>query len=175
MKKKKSEPGNGYKIKKSKGFISMFLGGKAGKNNTPAQSDSLAINNLLALLRPNENKQLKEDALRELKSEAGKELLLKAIAVSKDVNDTRILVAACWEAGLDFTKFVSFFVQLAIISEIDICLDALTIIEDMQGPFENRSLLDCIKKLEEARTNSKEQKAALLSEIITNLERNLTN
>lgn len=171
----KKDPELKFTIKQSKDFISAIIG--EGKIETPKkqEKDSMSIDTLIALLTNKADRQIKLDALKELKSEAGKEILLKAIAVTESIDTRKVLVAACWEAGLDFSKYVSFFVQLAIISDLEICLDSLTIIEDMQGPFDNKVLIDCIGKLEEAKKKADVKKAVFLSDIIDNLSRNLTN
>ena len=164
-----------FKIVRSKEYISLFLGIEQKDSEKKEEKDGKAISTLISLLTEKEDKQIKEDALKALKNEAGKELLLKAIAISEVNAVRRILVAACWEAGLDFSKYLPFFIRLAIISDLQICLDVLTIVEDMQGPFENKALLDAIKNLEEAGKVKDATTLSLYEDMIGNLKRHLTN
>ena len=175
MSKEQKDPELKFTIKQTKDFISAIIGNEKEETQKKQEKDGKAIVTLISLLTNKEDPQIKLDALKELKTEAAKEILLKAIAVTEDIRIRQVLVAACWEAGLDFSRYVSFFVQLAIISDLQVCLDALTIIEDMQGPFDNTVLLDCIKKLEEAKNKADDKKSVFLSDIIDNLSRHLTN
>ena len=175
MSKEKKETELKFTVKQTKDFISLIIGPDKTEAPKKQEKDGKAIITLISLLTNKEDPQIKLDALGKLKTEAAKEILLKAIAVTEDVRIRKVLVAACWEAGLDFSKYVSFFVQLAIMSGLEVCLDSLTIIEDMQGPFDNTILLDCIKKLEEAKLKADAKKAVFLSDIIDNLSRHLTN
>jgi hypothetical protein len=171
MAKKTTDNGPDFKIKKTKDYITLTLGGQNMGEVPEKLSDTKAITTLVELLMNKEELHLKQDALKELKSETGKELLLKAIAVSKSKEHTKVLTAACWEAGLDFSKYVSFFVQLALISDMDICIEALTVIEDMQGPMDLEVVKACIKKIEAARSEDQSEKSILLADILLSLQR----
>ncbi|HEY6162630.1 MAG TPA: hypothetical protein VI112_15480 [Bacteroidia bacterium] len=168
---KKNDKKEKFNIRQSGNYITLTLGGESAAEVSAKSSDSKSIANLLSLLTNKENKQLKEDALRELKSEAGKELLLKAIAVSKDKNEMRILTAACWEAGLDFSKYLSFFVKLALISDLDIDIEVLTVIEDMQGPFDKKMLEESMDKLSAAQKENDSERSIIFGEMVAALDR----
>jgi hypothetical protein len=169
MAKKEKKKSGQFEIRETKDYKTLILGGK-GKDRKP--SDAEQAEQLLKLLTPDrENMQLKQDTLKELKSESGKELLLKAIALSKDPAHTRIFTAACWEAGLDFSKYLSFFVPLALISGLYICLDVVTIIVDMQGPVDKKVAEESIAKLETARDADHSEKGILLTDMILSIQR----
>lgn len=166
-----------FKVHSTDDYRTLYLGGgKSAKSDDKkkAEKDKKDIAHLIELLASNRNRQFKENALRELKSEAGKELLMKAIAVTEDYKIRRALVAACWEAGLDFSRYLSFFVQLALISDFESCLDVLTIIEDMQGPFDKKMLDESIAKLGAGKSKAGAQKKTLLDDMIAALERHRT-
>jgi hypothetical protein len=171
MAKKGNDKGEKFNIKRSKNYITLTLGGENMGEVPEKLSDSKAIATLIDLLMNRQDFQLRQEALKELKSEAGKELLLKAIAVSKSKEHTKTLTAACWEAGLDFSKYLSFFVQLALISDMEICIEALTVIEDMQGPIDKKMLAESMAKLETARNEDPSEKGILLADILVTLQR----
>jgi hypothetical protein len=107
------------------------------------------IKNLVALLTSGIRED-KDQALLLLKREDGRELLMSAIA-SKEFRDTRnVLVAACWESGLDFSKYFESFIIIALSGNFIECMESVTVIENMERiPSEELKNL-AIQKLEES-------------------------
>jgi hypothetical protein len=162
-----------FKIEQTEDYLTMYIGESKAPDPKKEEKEKRSIEVLTQLLLQRENSQMKVDALRELKSEAGKEMLLKAIALSKDTATIRVLTAACWEAGHDFSRFVSFFAQLAVMSSFDICLEVLTVMEDMQGPFEKKMLEASLLKLREEVKKADQARSELILDMILALERHL--
>lgn len=77
----------------------------------------------------------------------------------------RILVSACWESSINCSAYLPFFVDLAIISDYMICLECLTVIENMEGPFDTNELNIAIEKIKNAVDEDEEGKYELLNSI----------
>lgn len=77
----------------------------------------------------------------------------------------RILVSACWESSINCSAYLPFFVDLAIISDYMVCLECLTVIENMQGPFDLDELNAAIEKIKNATDEDEEGKYDLLNSI----------
>ena len=78
-------------------------------------------------------------------------------------------MAACWESGLDFSKYLEFFIQLIIGSDYGLCMEACTVIECMEGPFQTNTQELCLSKLIELCEKDKE-KQQLLEPVIEHLK-----
>lgn len=77
----------------------------------------------------------------------------------------RILVSACWESSMNCSAYLPFFVDLAIISDYMVCLECLTVIENMEGPFELQEINNAIEKVKNAADEDEEGKYELLNSI----------
>jgi hypothetical protein len=122
-----------------------------------AQKNKEQIENLVSLLSKGGIED-KDEALRILKKEDGREMLLFAIAGDDFKSFRQQLVAACWESGLDFSKFLEFFVQIILGSEYAVCMEACTVIECMEGPFPSSIKELCLNKLQDLNQNDNEKK-----------------
>ena len=91
----------------------------------------------------------KDQALLILKRDDGKEMLLSAIADKAFRDNRNILIAACWESGLDFSKYLEVFVVLVLTGNYTECMEAATVIENMEDelPEDIRSI--AVQKLNE--------------------------
>ncbi|HET6244090.1 MAG: HEAT repeat domain-containing protein [Bacteroidetes bacterium] len=61
-----------------------------------------------------------------------------------------ILISACWESGMDCSKYLNFFVELAINSNYCVAFECLTVIENMVGPFNVPKMDELIEKTKNA-------------------------
>lgn len=52
----------------------------------------------------------------------------------------RILVSSCWESGVDYSKYVRFFAELATKADYLTTIECLTVIENLEGPFDQKEL-----------------------------------
>ncbi len=128
------------------------------------------ISALISLLTDPANKDVKEEILLTLKKEKGGDTLLIAIASPKAKEVRHILVAACWESEINFSKYLPFFVLLALDDNYLISLEAITVIENMEGPFTPSDVTNAIQKIKEAKKNITNEKVVLLNDLIVTLE-----
>ena len=111
--------------------------------------------------------------LGELKGSKSVELLVNAIDSTATETVRHFLVQACWESGLDFSAHLGFFVDLAINDNYLVCLESLTLIENLNTSVEPQELLDYTDKIEEWLSRNSDEKDPLLQslkEVLVTLE-----
>ncbi len=128
------------------------------------------ISQLIFLLTDPANKDVKEETLITLKRDKGDELLLQCIASPKSLPIRHLLVAACWESEINFSKYLSFFILLALDENYLISLEAITTIENMEGPFVPADVKEAIKKVKAEQKKLNSERAVLLNDLIVRLE-----
>jgi hypothetical protein len=151
----------------SKEYITTIVG--AG-NEVNIETSEDKISTIISLLTDPANKDVKEETLITLKKEKGEALLLKAIASPKSKNNKHLLVAACWESEINFSKYLSFFILLALSEDYLVSLEAITTIENMEGPFNDSDVKEGIKKVKAHQKTITTEKAVLLNDLIMKLE-----
>ena len=71
--------------------------------------------------------------LNDLKDKEAAEVLVAAIANREYEKIQHTLVAACWQNGLSYSKFLEVFVEVLISAEYEAALEAFTVIEEAIG------------------------------------------
>ena len=127
------------------------------------------ISAIISLLTDPENKELKEEALLTLKKENAGSLLITAISNSKVKHKKHMLVAACWESEINFSAQLPFFINLALDTDYLVSLEAITVIENMEGPFNETDVNEGIKKVKAFQKTITTEKAVLLNDLVEKL------
>ena len=115
-----------------------------------------------------ENRDFKEEALLILKKEKAGDLLITAI--KKTEKSKHILVAACWESEINFSNNLPFFVELATHTDYLVALEAMTVISNMEGPFDTNQVNEALLKLRNYLTTSASERKVLINDLIFTLE-----
>ena len=152
----------------SKEYATTIVGETEDVNFPVTNEDK--ISSLISLLTDPANKEIKEEALITLKKEKGGDTLLLAIASPKANNVRNILVAACWESEINFSKYLPFFILLALDENYLISLEAITTIEYMEGPFTEKDITEAIKKVKAFKKDITTERQVLLNDLIVTLE-----
>jgi hypothetical protein len=79
-----------------------------------------------------------------------------------------MLSGSCWQNKLDFSPFLADFVALAVEGGFEECFECLTVIESLEGPFEEAQVLESHLHLKEYLDTEKgkdERKDQLMSDI----------
>ena len=100
----------------------------------PAKTQKL-IANLVTLLTDQRQQMHRNDVLLILKNNQAQQALVYALKEEKYRHAKPALVTACWETGLDFSDYLPVFVDLAISEPVAVCLECMTVIEEMTGEF----------------------------------------
>lgn len=96
------------------------------------------------------------------------EVMVNFLAEEKDPVLRQKLLTTIWNSKLSYDNHLPFFVMLASTGDFMQALECLTIIENMQGPFEEHELLEAqllLKEYVEEAKSEDEQKRQIMSEI----------
>lgn len=151
----------------SEQYITTIVGND--KTKTPEENKD-KITTLISLLTDVTNKPVKEETLLTLKKENAGEILLQAIARPESKKIRHILVAACWESEINFSKYIPFFILLVLDPDYFISLEAITTIENMEGPFIKEDLKAGIKTIKAHQKKVNTEQVVLLNDLVMTLE-----
>ncbi len=152
----------------SKEYATTIIGNPEGVSAPLTKEDK--ISSLISMLTDPANKEIKEEALVTLKKEKGGDTLLLAIASPKAKDVRHLLVAACWESEINYSKYLPFFILLALDENYLTSLEAITTIETMEGPFTDADVKAAIKKVKEFKKNITTERQVLLNDLVVTLE-----
>lgn len=93
-------------------------------------------------------------------------LIIEAIQNQKYAPELKELVACCWENGLDYSNYLTLFVDLLIENELLVAFEAYTVITNMTAKIDQQKIDIEIDRLEEALKTTTEQKKELLLDVI---------
>lgn len=110
------------------------------------------------------------NVLYELKDENCIDPLVEQM-MRDDLGENRaIVISSFWNSGLDPSQYLNKFVQVAISGSYMDCLECITVIENMEGPFEESVILDAMVSIRENLSKADESKQDLLMSLHALLE-----
>ncbi|MEO6882595.1 MAG: hypothetical protein ABI199_01075 [Bacteroidia bacterium] len=132
----------------------------ADDTHAPNKKSNDIAAKLLHLLSDPEQKEFRHETLLLLKKNPNAlDILMEAIKNKEIKKNKQYLISAVWEAGIDGSKYLSDFVNIAIEHPFLEAMEALTVIEDMCGKMDQKEIAENIKKMEVAisKTSEKER------------------
>lgn len=124
---------------------------------------------LIEMLHLSQNPEIKSkitDLFANLKESDAIPLIVEAIQNQKYAPELKELVASCWENGLDYSNYLTLFVDLLIDSELLIAFEAYTVIVNMTAKIDQAKIDVEIDRLEQAMKTTTDQKKALMLDVI---------
>ncbi|MEM9024943.1 MAG: hypothetical protein AAGB22_14455, partial [Bacteroidota bacterium] len=103
---------------------------------------------LLNPFRSDNVKKTVRKTLNQLKDTTTIDPLLDAINQDRTAPIRHELVAAFWESGLQVDNRIPDFVNSALSSDYLTCMECLTVIENMEGPFDEQDVMTAIQKIQ---------------------------
>jgi hypothetical protein len=134
-------------------YSSAFFGPVPDKilESLAGKTDDKTKRELAEQLSDPQFRETKPDLLNMLRENESQDMLVEMIADENFRKQRAVLLAACWESGLNFSKYLEVFVHLLSDKYTDdfAALEIATIIDEMPGPFEKEILEKCIYGLEQ--------------------------
>ncbi len=115
-----------------------------------SKKDTHNADYVTALVSNNSTREEKDEALKVLKENNAQSFILNAIAKTKNLKQKALLVAACWETGLDFSKDYAVFIDLIGHEDFTVSFEAFTVIQEMETEIDQDTLkraLETLKKI----------------------------
>jgi len=109
--------------------------------------------------------------LNDLKDQESVSLLTEAISNPEYEEIQSILVAACWQNGLTYGKYIDIFIDVAIQGGYSSAIEAFTVIEGAIGEVEQERRSDLITSVKHGLEGADDHKKALLRELLHVIER----
>lgn len=129
-------------------------------------SDIPLLIELLHLTNDPEIKSKITDLFNTLKESDAIPLIVDAIQNQKYAPELKELVSCCWENGLDYSNYLTLFVDLLIESEFLVAFEAYTVIVNMTAKIDQQKLDVEIDRLEEAIRATEGQKRELMLDVV---------
>ncbi len=124
---------------------------------------------LLDLLHQSQNPEIKSKItglFGNLKEKSAVPLIIEAIQDQKYAPELKQLVSCCWENGLDYSNYLSVFVDLLINSDFLIAFEAYTVITNMVTTIDQAKIDIEIEKLDQTMHTTTEDKKVLMLDVI---------
>ncbi|MBA3663317.1 MAG: hypothetical protein H0W61_03790 [Bacteroidetes bacterium] len=118
-----------------------------------------------SLLEPEIDRAELEAIFSKLKEKNARGILIESIKKAGKVEEKTKLAAACWETGLDFTNDILFFTELACSNNFALAMEALTVVENIEGVIAEETLSKTI----EIAQNCKSPNTSITEDLINNL------
>jgi len=124
---------------------------------------------LIELLVSEPNSEIQSSILKflaDIKDQQADKVLVNAISNKKYLKIRKNLIEICWEASIDFSKFIQFFVDLLIESDFETSFEAFTVIENLTEKIPSEIKQSEMAKLKDAIPNASTQKKGMIHEAI---------
>lgn len=141
--------------------------------NIRENGDNVYIPILIDLLlkhKDDDKADLIRSFIADIKSTYLKEIIINCLENKKYEEINKELISICWESAVDFSKHISFFIDLVITSEFNSAFEALTVIENLEGNVEKDIIKEEISKLKSAINTADEARKYLIYETVNLLE-----
>jgi len=103
--------------------------------------------------------------LYDVKDEKVVDVLINTIEDNLYPNQSSFLLSIFWQSSLDASEHITAIVKCAIQGDYLTCLEALTVIENFEGEFDEAVIQDILFDLQEAFEQEESDKAQLLNSI----------
>jgi len=136
------------KLFDEKEYATIIIGSEGMSKKDTSNADYVT-----ALVSSNSTREEKDEALKALKENNAQAFILNAITKTKNLSQKALLIAACWETGLDFSKDYLFFIDLISSKDFIVSFEALTVIQEMESEIDKTTLqssLALLKKVKES-------------------------
>jgi hypothetical protein len=147
-----------------KEYVTLLIGREGFNKN---QNDSADL--IERLLEKNISRAETEEIFIKLKHLNANKLLIDTLKSAKTDRDKAKLCVACWESGLDFTSHFLFFTELACSKDFALAMEALTVVESIEGIILESDLTKGI----EIAQNSKSKNASIVEFLIGNIKQRI--
>jgi len=124
---------------------------------------------LIELLHVSKNKDIKMQVygiLSELKHSDSIPIMMDAILNEKYKTEQEMLIRSCWENGLDFTPYISVFVEIVIYGDYMTAFEAFTVIENLEGTISGEEVKKLISYLQNGLSHALNERKVLIQELI---------
>lgn len=128
-------------------YSTIFIGSEGMSKKDTNNAGAVTI-----LVSSKSTREEKDEALKYLKENNAQSFILNAITKTKNPAHKALIIAACWETGLNFSKDYAFFINLICDKDFLVSFEAFTVIQEMEAEIDEATLkqsLNTLKKVKE--------------------------
>jgi hypothetical protein len=132
------------------------------------------VPDLVELLHTSRNPEVKSELvalLNDLKKQESAAFVVESIKNKKYINELDILVASCWQSGLNYNEYIGDFINVLIQSSFQVAFEAFTVIENNLEGLSPENSLKYTDRLKLAINEISADKKALVVELIKMFEK----
>ena len=137
------------KLFDEKEYATIIIGSEGMSKKDTSNADFVTT-----LVSSKSTREEKDEALIALKENNAQSFVLNAIAKTKNLSQKALLIAACWETGLDFSKDYQVFIDLIAHENFLVSFEAFTVIQEMEAEIDAETLKSSLSKLKKIKNPS---------------------
>ncbi len=137
------------KLFDEKEYATIIIGSEGMSKKDTSNADYVTV-----LVNSKSTREEKDEALKVLKENNAQAFILNAITKTKNLGQKALLIAACWETGLDFSKDYLFFIELIGSNDFIVSFEAFTVIQEMEAEIDNTTLQSSVAILKKVKEPS---------------------
>lgn len=127
-------------------YSTIIIGSEGMSKKDVNNADLITI-----LISARSSREEKDEALIQLKENNAQSFMINAISKTKKPDHKALIVAACWETGLDFSKDYMYFIDLICSSDFLVSFEAFTVIQEMDAEIDEATLRQSLDKLQKVK------------------------
>jgi len=135
------------KLFDEKEYATIIIGSEGMSKKDTHNADYVTV-----LVSSSSTREEKDEALKVLKENNAQSFILNAIAKTKNLKQKALLVAACWETGLDFSKDYLFFIDLIGHEDFTVSFEAFTVIQELEAEIDTDTLNKALEVLQKIKS-----------------------
>ncbi len=140
---------NPEKLFDEKEYATLIIGSEGMSKKDTNNADLLTL-----LISSKSTREEKDEALIQLKENKAQDFIMGAIIKTKKPEHKALLISACWETGLDFSKHFHTFIDLIGHENFAVSIEAFTVIQEMETEIEPDLLKKSLTILKKVKTPS---------------------
>ena len=137
------------KLFDEKEYATIIIGSEGMSKKDTSNADFVT-----ALVSANSTREEKDEALIALKENNAQPFMINAIAKTKNLSQKALLIASCWETGLDFSKDYKVFIDLIAHENFLVSFEAFTVIQEMEAEIDADTLQTSLSDLKKIKNPS---------------------
>lgn len=153
------------KLFDEKEYSTIIIGSEGMSKKDTNNADLVTI-----LISSRSSREEKDEALVILKENKAQSFIISAISKTKNPAHKALIVASCWETGLDFSKDYQFFIDLICSTDFLVSFEAFTVIQEMESEIDETNLQSALVKLKKVK-----EPGVSVSDAIHFIEQKLNN
>jgi hypothetical protein len=140
---------NPEKLFDEKEYATLIIGSEGMSKKDTNNADLLTL-----LVSSRSTREEKDAALIQLKENKAQDFIMSAIIKTKKLDHKALLISACWETGLDFSKHFLTIIDLIGHENFAVSLEAFTVIQEMETEIEPALLKKALTTLNKVKEPS---------------------